>query len=271
MSDTLAINILKRDSIAPIDSMNTILNDSIAAQTVDSTKQVVTQPIITEKFQAIEHLRNIPLDNWTIIALLGAIIILGVAININTKLWNNNLQSIWNQATAERVFREKTTQNNLFNTLIELLAYLSLSIFLIQASAAFQFQIPIKSSVLYVVSFFIVALFINLKSFIYYLLGKVFDVQTASSEYNFHREQRNQWIGIFLLPIIITTAVVPLQLAKTLAIIGLLIIIFFNIISALRGIRIFINKAISIYYLILYLCTLEILPLLVVGKILELA
>ncbi|HAH22872.1 MAG TPA: hypothetical protein DCL77_03780 [Prolixibacteraceae bacterium] len=49
---------------------------------------------------------------------------------------------------------------------------------------------------------------------------------------------------------------------------GLVVISIFYLVSLARGIKIFLRKHFSISYLILYLCTLEFLPLLLVYNIL---
>ena len=131
MQDSITTQTISADSIPNVDSLLVHENDSIYVLANDSLSgidSIEIQTVVIDQFKGSGIRREIKLDNWSIISLLSAIVLLGVAININSKLWSHNMQSIWNQATADRVFRERTNQNNFFNVLIEILSYLSLTI-----------------------------------------------------------------------------------------------------------------------------------------------
>jgi hypothetical protein len=106
------------------------------------------------------------------------------------------------------------------------------------------------------------------KRIVYYLLGILTESKSEILEYLFGITVFNRVMGIFLLPLTAIIAFVPLTIAEPLLYLGLLVVIIFYILALARGIKIFLKKQFSISYLILYLCTLEILPLLLIYSIL---
>jgi hypothetical protein len=69
--------------------------------------------------------------------------------------------------------------------------------------------------------------------------------------------------GFILLPIVLLLVTAGTgTLSKSLVIVGLLVLLFFAALHILRVIRIFLMARISIFFLILYLCTFEIAPFL---------
>jgi hypothetical protein len=72
------------------------------------------------------------------------------------------------------------------------------------------------------------------------------------------------------LPLSGVIAFIPLSKVKVLLFAGAVLIGLFFLMSLLRGGKIFLKKQFSISYLILYLCTLEILPLILLYNLLML-
>jgi len=76
----------------------------------------------------------------------------------------------------------------------------------------------------------------------------------------------NKGTGLILLPIVIAGHYFPYPMISTVLVTGLVLLTVAFIWKAIRGYQIIKRKDIAIFYLILYLCTLEILPILIGCK-----
>jgi hypothetical protein len=77
----------------------------------------------------------------------------------------------------------------------------------------------------------------------------------------------NKILGIFLLPITFAAFYTSDNMAEILLIAAILFYIFSLIFKIIRGFQIIIKNDVFIFYSILYLCTLEILPIIIGIKI----
>ena len=73
-------------------------------------------------------------------------------------------------------------------------------------------------------------------------------------------------IGIFFIPLIIAIAYIQENLRIYLIITGIVLFIGGYFFRFVKGIQIIIKKDVLLFYLILYLCTLEILPVVIYCK-----
>jgi hypothetical protein len=110
--------------------------------------------------------------------------------------------------------------------------------------------------------------YFTLKRFIYFLIGILTETREEVQEYLFGITVYNRVLGLFIFPVTSIIAFIPLSKDKPLLIFCAVIIGLFYLGSLLRGAKIFLKKQFSISYLILYLCTLEILPLLLLYNLL---
>lgn len=99
-------------------------------------------------------------------------------------------------------------------------------------------------------------------------LGNIFEVKEASSEYVYNILLFNKTIGLVLFPICLLLAYahqIPSEYLIWTGIILLCLILIY------RFLRIFLiglaNSSVSFFYIILYLCTLEIIPFVVILKV----
>ena len=99
-------------------------------------------------------------------------------------------------------------------------------------------------------------------------LGYIFKGDSESKEYLFTIFLYNKNLGLFLFPVIIALPFVQSFAVEWLLFIGGFVVFFFYILRLLRGLKILFRKHVSIFYMILYLCALEIFPLLMIYKLL---
>ncbi|MCB9446754.1 MAG: DUF4271 domain-containing protein [Flavobacteriales bacterium] len=96
------------------------------------------------------------------------------------------------------------------------------------------------------------------------LIGWVFDIRQASQDYAFNVFLWQKGIGVLLLPLVVLMAYLPLKNYNLLVYIGLSIVLILWVVRVFRGYQVAGSVfGFSRFHLILYLCTLEILPLIV--------
>ncbi|HPR30442.1 MAG TPA: DUF4271 domain-containing protein [Prolixibacteraceae bacterium] len=211
--------------------------------------------------------RNPAIENGSIIVMM---ILLSVFASIrfaSVKYLAELFETIYKKGTIARLFREKVSNLSHVSYRLDLLFVLTSGVLLyhfITINPIGQLPGPSLLVLLCTVSFlgFIVSKFT-----LYRISGWLFDSDSETQEYIFYAKTGNRLLGIFLLPIALILFFTGILLTKILLTIAVAIIGIISIINVSRGIAIIAKKVFSIYYIILYLCTLEILPLLLVWRI----
>jgi hypothetical protein len=104
------------------------------------------------------------------------------------------------------------------------------------------------------------------KKLAYRALGSIFIDAGDTSEFLFNMDNFNRGAGILLLPIVALIEYYPSENPMVVVFLGILTTSVFYIMLLKRGVSILLKKQFPIFYLFLYLCTLEILPLLLIYK-----
>ena len=132
----------------------------------------------------------------------------------------------------------------------------------------YHVSIPgLSGPLVFLILFISVNGFFLLKNLIYHAVGTVIMLEEEIDESTFNMFLLYKALGLFLLPIVTIHAIEQRVTFVTVWIMMFLIALFYFV-SILRSIYIGNRKGISIFYLILYLCLLEILPLFLIFKIL---
>ncbi|MCW0483458.1 DUF4271 domain-containing protein [Prolixibacteraceae bacterium A06] len=177
------------------------------------------------------------------------------------------IDSTINYSSSSRLFRERSLSLTHASFRLDVIFYLVFSLFLFQAVEVFRVSIEINSVVLYLLIFSGVVLYFLLKRLVYLFQGNISGGLPDTQEFLFNMSVYNRILGLVLLPISLVVAFTPLPDPQWAILPGLVAICFFYILLIFRGIRILMRKHFSIFYLILYLCALEILPLLFIYKL----
>jgi ABC-type multidrug transport system permease subunit len=105
------------------------------------------------------------------------------------------------------------------------------------------------------------------KKLAYQALGSIFIDSSDTREFLFNMDNFNRGTGIILLPIVALIAYFPYENPVIAVFSGVFTTLVFYIMLLKRGVSILLKKQFPIFYLFLYLCTLEFLPLLLIYKI----
>ncbi|TKG93540.1 DUF4271 domain-containing protein [Puteibacter caeruleilacunae] len=175
----------------------------------------------------------------------------GISYNASNKMMRENMGSTFQGSFRLTVF-----------------SFLMISVFVYQLLNYYELEIGISGLLLFVACFGAVLGYFGLKTLIYRLVGILGRVRTETSEYLFGMAVYNKILGILLFPIVIANAYISSEVLKGAVIAGFIIVTAIYAMLLGRGFLIFIRKQFPIFYWILYLCTLEILPLFLILKLL---
>ena len=223
----------------------------------------------TSKTSLILPLRRIEKSSpdWVVgIFLLALILFASVRLFFN-KYLVQLIQAAVNYATATRLFRERSVSLTHASFRLDLIFYITFSLFLFQSAKVFGIHASDKPLVLYLLVLAGVVCYFGLKRLFYLFQGNLTESLPETHEFLFNMSIYNRILGLVLLPVCMVVAFSPISSPQWVVRIGMMTIAVFYILLIFRGIRILISKHFSIFYLILYLCALEILPLLVICKL----
>lgn len=207
--------------------------------------------------------------DWLVGVLLISFLLFASVRLIFNKYLSQLIQSTINYSTFTRTFRERYFNlfhasfrlDLVFSLILALFGYQSFNIFKISLGAA-------RTYYTYLICLGIVFGYFLIKKTIYHIIGILTESKTEVQEYLFSITVYNRVLGLFIMPVTATIAFIPLANAEPMLYAGLAVIAIFYLMSLFRGAQIFLKKHFSISYLILYLCTLEFLPLVLIYVLL---
>jgi len=208
------------------------------------------------------------LPDWTTWIILFLFLLLAFIRSSSEIYLSQIFQSAFNKKAANRLFNEKV--NTLFHTsfLLDLFYVMVTGLFIYQAVNHFS-EFSSDEAIIYCGLIFLAfSFYVLIKFAAYRICGAIFDTASETSEYIFHAKTGNRIIGLILFPIVLFLFLLDGKYTEILLYFGIVLTLILSIIKILRGMIIIAQKVFPVYYMILYLCTLEILPLLIVGKIL---
>ena len=169
---------------------------------------------------------------------------------------------------SAKLFRERNVLTRRFSIILDFIYILVISIFINELTVHFGLTGQGMSRFnLFLLFLNIIIFYTLLRIFILRLTGYLFMAQSLFSEYIHNTFVINKGMGIALFPVVIMAHYFPKQLIPLVLTLGIIICILAFIFKSIRAYQIIIRKDVLIFYLILYLCTLEILPLLLGYKV----
>lgn len=260
-------SVLFKDSIpnSQIDSLQ--LHDSIRLS------EPIPELLNTEtQVKGEKGIKIFSYDNdWMVGVLLFAIIFMAVIRFSFSKYLLKVFDSVINYQTSSNLFLEKNMRNLRGSIFLNLLFYVNLALFLVQyAIYNLSLNQEYNNIFTFLYCFGGLLLLYSGKFVFIRLMGYIFDGIKECKEYLHTVFIYNKNLGVFLLPITISVPFIAQYATPLLLNIGLLLALAFYLLRLFRGIKILFRQHVSIFYMILYLCALEILPLLMIYKLLYL-
>jgi hypothetical protein len=205
--------------------------------------------------------------DWIVPLLIFSAFLLGIVRSVPGNFFRNMFRFLFMRGVNENASRDTGTLFQWQSTLMNLSAFISVSLFCYLMLRHYDISIPgISKPVLWLICLGGVIVAVTLRHFVCNITGNVSDQTEIFREYTICIYQVYRFGGIIfmILSILILYMVsVPAQVWFTagIAITGLLYLL-----RVIRLLLIFITRRVSILYLILYLCALEILPVVILVK-----
>jgi hypothetical protein len=201
------------------------------------------------------------------ILLIGWVIFASIRVGFNNYL-RQLINGLVIVGAGNRLFRERSYKTLYGAVRLDLIFHLLLPLSVFQILNFYHINLPgYPDFIFYLILLIAINGYLFLKFFLYNVIGSVIMLKDQIDEPIYHMRMYYRGLGVFLLPVATIYATQD-KIAGITALIMALIIGLFYVASIIRSIYIAIRKGISIFYLILYLCMLEIFPLILILKIL---
>ncbi len=205
------------------------------------------------------------------VGLLLAVGLLTYLLYTQRKRLNNILSAVIADRYFNQLVREENTLVQRVFLILTLIFVLVLPLFLLQVIHYYHWQTAdVKGFALYIVLLLVLAIMYFIKIITASFLGYVFDMDALVKSHFYNVFLVNNLLGLVLLPIVALGAY-SYQLPQSLLIqIGIGTILLGYTFRTFRSLYMNVGfKGGAIYHLFLYFCTLEILPLVVLFKLLK--
>lgn len=238
-------SLVKMDSLALVDSL----------RIVDSIKSII--PIPTG-FIGIPHPSLPQTEGWVFGVLLIFFLLMTYSISHSAGLLTDSLKTFFQVKLRSSIFSRATINDLRFRFFI--IAF-SIGVACFYLYLALNHNYTEFSFLKYGSIYLVTALFFLLKSFSFDLIGYVFldsaNLKMAKESYF----NILSYAGIVLFPLLILRIYILSELIPIVDTISLIVSIIAFILVLIKLFQIFLHKIVASFYIMLYLCTLEFLPL----------
>jgi hypothetical protein len=207
--------------------------------------------------------------DWFTVLLIVSLVLFAFVRHTSKKYFSLLFQSIRSSIASARLYREHNISLLQVSSVMEFFYLLVMALFAFQVFQFYGLSLPFSDFVTFLILFAAIFLFIEIKLLFYQSLGFISETLTDTREHLFNIKNHNKSLGILLFPLVAIIAWFPIHIQEVMIISGMVLIALFYISYLFRGMKILIKKQYSIFYLFLYLCTLEFLPFLLLMKIIQ--
>ncbi|MBI2280464.1 MAG: DUF4271 domain-containing protein [Bacteroidetes bacterium] len=251
---------------------DTIVQDSVAFELSNTNKIPIRKTVTSEKKTITEQpkivfeptLKNTNNKTWPSIVLTSALLLLAFTKAFGSNRIRQIYKSMFSYYSANEVVREEKVFFHQVNFSLFLLYLFTISLLLYFVSTYVH---PNNNyPLLYPFILGMVTAAYLIKFVFNFILGYLFDFSQLVPTYIYNVLLYNYSLGIMLIP---GLALIYFSDFQNFAILNFVILPLIAFVLLIRFIRFFaigISNNVSYLYIILYICTLEILPLVVLGK-----
>ncbi|MFH0841711.1 MAG: DUF4271 domain-containing protein [Bacteroidota bacterium] len=205
--------------------------------------------------------------DWPVFAVMASIFLYSLISVISRRFFQDMKRFFLFRGVGDPASRDMQVLFNWQSTIINLVSFLNVALFAYCAADYFEF-IPdiIPGFIFWLICTLLVIVTVTVRHMVCRVTGNISDQPDAFSEYiiTIYLSYRYGAVLLFLISIMILYT--GIFKTETLVMAGSLITGAVYLIRVARLFMIFIRKSISIFYLILYLCALEFLPVVVLLK-----
>ena len=268
----------------PISETDTVeKNETVVAEETTQVDTVVAEiPAVEEQKSFAEFDEEVFRINYTKVGdidngwMFWGLLLCFVTYCITKIIFPKRMESVFSHALrynfAEKEFHKSNENSQIVTFVVNFLFAFCMGLFAFFAlKINYNWDFSTVKEIILTMSFtlFFLLLYFFKKQF-YRIVAIIFDREPYAQECSFNIYLINRVLGICLFPINIALAFIKPTVisSETLLIIGYIIIGFFYIFKIFREFQISRKNRVSLFYIFLYFCTLEILPILLLIKVL---
>lgn len=278
LTDTTAIVEIPATDTETVEKIETV----VAEETAQVDTVVAETPAVEEQKPFTEFDEKVFRINYTKIGdidngwMFWGLLLCFVTYCITKIIFPKRMESVFSHALqynfAEKEFHKSNENSQIVTFVMNFLFAFCMGLFAFFAlKINYNWEFSTIKEILFTLSFtlFFLLLYFFKKQF-YHIVAIIFDREPYAQECSFNIYLINRVLGICLFPINIALAFVKPTVisSETLLIIGYVIIGFFYIFRIFREFQISKKNRVSLFYIFLYFCMLEILPILLLIKVL---
>jgi hypothetical protein len=213
-----------------------------------------------------EHSHELRPD-WLLVIIIGSLILLAWLKLFYNKFLDQMIQSVTNYQLSVKLLRD----HNIFSRRVAV----ALNLNFIFIGGAFIYllfgyynikPLPLSDAMSYLCySGFLMGL-LMVRHLALHIIGHLFESRHVFREYLHQIFLIYKSLGIYFIVLVIGLAYIREDLRIYFIYVGILMAVLSYFLRLFKGVRILMNKDVLIFYLILYLCTLEILPFLILYR-----
>ncbi|HEY1040430.1 MAG TPA: DUF4271 domain-containing protein [Bacteroidia bacterium] len=251
-----------------------ITNDSLLHKPDSAFLHAQSYPHIFEGHQLVPKSTSVELLGkeelvWPAFVFIIGFILLVLIRTTSAKRFFMILKAIFTLGASKQLMREDYKLNKGSAVLFSIVFVLHFSFFLFEVNSYYgYFHYPFNSFLFYLLIIGCVLTAYALKIIVSKLFSSLLLAKTETDEYIFNIFLSTNAIGLFLFPVIVCSEYSQLPVHYFL-ISGIALLLIFYTIRVFKGIAVaYVSGRFSIFHLFLYFCALELLPLIVVIKLL---
>lgn len=231
---------------------------------------ILSDPSASVKLESINQRINNKEKGWMLWYIVGLVIIFGWLRLIYKRFFNIFLTSSINGQVSNRLFREKNAVTQRIALFLNILAFSTIGLFVFQLLNFHGVKFPKGFNNLQIALLLSIgiSLFYFLKSVSISMISFMSDKVKLGAEYNHNTFVYLKSLGVFMLPVVVLIPFFKSDFLKEeyLITLGVALVGVFYLARLVRGALVCLYSKISILYLFLYLCVLELTPLAILIK-----
>lgn len=210
--------------------------------------------------------------DWLLGIIIGSLVLLAWLKLFYHKFLNQMMQSVSNYQLSVKLLRDQ----NIFSKRVAIALNLNFvfigGAFIYLIFGYFNLQPFQLSDILsYLCYSGSLMLLLSVRYVVLHITGYLFDNHHVFREYLHQIFLIYKNLGIYLIMLVIGLAYIREELRIYFIYLGIILVFSAYLLRFFKGVRILMNKDVLIFYLILYLCTLEILPFLILYRVFSLS
>lgn len=206
-------------------------------------------------------------NEWSIsIIIVLLLLLLGIKFYRKKFIYSLFMSTV-NYQIANKNYKENNSMSIKINFILVVIFLINISFFITLYLNNINFSYKnVDGIILFIIVLALLSVFYFLKFILFKIIGYIFNISSQISEYYYKNFIFNKVLGIILIPASIILPFIKLENIIFLYKIILFLILIIALYKLLYSIFTAFKLKLSIYYLILYLCALEILPAIAVLK-----